>query len=86
MARDERSNGASPPVLAIPLLKSEIFIKNLFQKNVYLEINGPASDSQSDIFFSASGSSRAAGQFATYNSNGKNIPLHLTYILIFIWF
>ena len=45
MAGEVGSKGVSLPTLPILLLKSEILSENLFKKNVYLKVNGMASDS-----------------------------------------
>ena len=46
--REEEYKGVSPPALALPLLKFEILSENIFRKNVYLKVNGMASDSQGE--------------------------------------
>ena len=43
---EEGSKEVSPPALTILLLESEILSENLFQRNVYLKVNGTAGGSQ----------------------------------------
>ena len=85
-AREEGSKGVSLPPSTIPLLELEIVSENLFQKNVYLKVNGkPRGFQGEEVFFSRIRSSRAASQFASYYSNGKRMT-HFKYFLISIWF